>query len=268
MIPIGERINGMFRDVKRAIAEKDKKIVQDLALRQTEAGAKFLDVNVGTAARDQTGAMKWLVETIQEVCDTPLALDSQKLEVIKAGLEVAKQPVLINSCRADEDTLDTYFGLCKEHNASLICLTMTKEGVSQDVPKRLDDAMRIIEKATEHGIDMDKVFIDPIVLPINVDQRQPKMICEVISQVKLMADPPPHITCGLSNISQGAPKDKRSLINRTALVMFVAAGMDSAICDVFDTALMEAWITTEMLMNKMIYSDDYIKAALTSLRAR
>ncbi|RKY15447.1 MAG: methyltetrahydrofolate--corrinoid methyltransferase [Planctomycetota bacterium] len=266
MIPIGERINGMFRDVKQAIAEKEKKVIQELALRQTEAGAKYLDVNVGTAARDQLGTMKWLVETIQEVCDTPLALDSQKLDVIKAGLEVAKQPVLINSCRADAETLDTYFGICKEHNSSLICLTMTKEGVSQDVPKRLEDAMRVIEKATEHEIPMERVFIDPIILPINVDQRQPKMICEVISQVKLMTDPPPHITCGLSNISQGTRN--RHLINRTMLVMMVAAGMDSAICDVLDKDLMDAWITTELLMNRIIYSHDYIKAALTSLRAR
>ncbi|RKY13408.1 MAG: methyltetrahydrofolate--corrinoid methyltransferase, partial [Planctomycetota bacterium] len=103
-------------------------------------------------------------------------------------------------------------------------------------------------------------------LPINVDQRQPKMICEVISQVKLMTDPPPHITCGLSNISQGTRN--RRLINRTMLVMMVAAGMDSAICDVLDKDLMDAWITAELLMNRIIYSHDYIKAALTSLRAR
>ena len=141
---------------------------------------------------------------------------------------------------------------------------MDKEGVSQDVAKRLENAMTIIEKAAEHGIGAERIFIDPIVLPINVDQRQPAMICEVIQQVRLMTDPPPHITCGLSNVSQGTRL--RSLINRTALVMFVAAGMDSAIVDVLDKDLMEAWITVEMMLNKMIYSDDYIKAALASIR--
>lgn len=264
MIPIGERINGMFKDVRQALADKEKSVIQDLAKRQTEAGAVFLDVNVGTAARDQLGAMKWLVETIQEAVSTPLALDSQKLDVIKAGLEVADKPVLINSCQADPEKLDTYFGICKEHNASIICLTMDREGVSQDVAKRLDNAATIITKAMEHGIEMDRIFIDPIILPINVDQRQPQMICEVVQQIKLMNDPPPHITCGLSNISQGTRN--RSLINKTAIVMFAAAGMDSAIVDVLDKELMDAWITTEMLLNKMIYSDDYIKAALKSMR--
>ena len=88
MILIGERINGMFTDVKQAIADKDKKIIQDLAINQTNAGASYLDVNVGTAAADQEGTMQWLVETIQEVCQTPLSLDSQKPPVIAAGLKV------------------------------------------------------------------------------------------------------------------------------------------------------------------------------------
>jgi 5-methyltetrahydrofolate corrinoid/iron sulfur protein methyltransferase len=263
MIAIAERINGMFKDVRQAIADKNKKVIQDLARRQSEAGAAYLDVNVGTAARDQIGAMKWLVETIQEAVQTPLALDSQKLDVIKAGLEVADKPVLINSCQADPEKLDNYLALCSEKNASLICLTMDKEGVSQDIAKRLDNAMLILTKAQEHNVPIEHIFIDPIFLPVNVDQRQPKMILEVIQQIKLMNDPPPHITCGLSNISQGTKN--RQLINRTALVMFVAAGMDSAICDVLDKELIDAWITAEMLLNKMIYSDDYIKAAIASV---
>src|SRR3974390_3329073 len=99
MILIGERINGMFKDVKEAIANKDKKVIQNLALRQTAAGASYLDVNVGTAAADQEGAIQWLIETIQEACSTPLSLDSQKPAVIAAGLEVtnAANGLILNS---------------------------------------------------------------------------------------------------------------------------------------------------------------------------
>ena len=113
MIPIGERINGMFTDVKKAIAAKDPAAIHQLAEDQTRAGAKYLDVNVGTAAADQVDAMKWLITTIQEKCDTPLALDSQKLDVIKAGLEVVKGHCMINSCHADPEKLDIYLPLCK-----------------------------------------------------------------------------------------------------------------------------------------------------------
>ena len=83
-----EQINGMFTDVKQAIADKNEQVIIDLAKKQTEAGATYLDVNVGTAAADQEGTMQWLVETIQKGCSTPLCLDSQKPDVIAAGLTV------------------------------------------------------------------------------------------------------------------------------------------------------------------------------------
>jgi 5-methyltetrahydrofolate corrinoid/iron sulfur protein methyltransferase len=114
MILIGERINGMFKDVKQAIADKDKKVIQDLARRQTEAGAAYLDVNVGTAAADQEGTIQWLIETIQEVCATPLSLDSQKPAVIAAGLKVinAENGLILNSTplnkKSDEAIFDKY----------------------------------------------------------------------------------------------------------------------------------------------------------------
>jgi len=112
MIIIGERINGMFTNVKKAIAEKDKKVIQDLAKQQTEAGATYLDVNVGTAAVDQEGTMQWLVETIQETCSTSLSLDSQKPGVIAAGLKVlnADNGAILNSTplnkKSDEEIYD------------------------------------------------------------------------------------------------------------------------------------------------------------------
>ena len=259
MITIAERINGMFRDVKNAIKDKNASVIQEIARKQTEAGATYLDINVGTAAADQLDAMRWLVEVTQEAVDTPIAIDSQKLEVVKAGLEVVKNKVMINSSQGEPEELDTYIPLAKEHNAALICLTMNKAGVPQNVDTRVEIAATIVEKATEHGIDMDKIFIDPIILPVNVDQKQPGYMLEVFNQVKFLSDPPPHITVGLSNFSQGT-KEKH-LLNRTMLVMAIAAGMDTALLDVLDKDLMDAAICTEMIMNKQIYSDSFLKAA-------
>ncbi len=111
MITIGERINGMFEDVKQAIADKNKQVIQELAQKQTKAGATYLDVNVGTAAADQEATMAWLVETIQETCKTPLSLDSQKTNVIEAGLKAADTSggILLNSAplskKNDEDVI-------------------------------------------------------------------------------------------------------------------------------------------------------------------
>ena len=261
MIAVGERINGMFLDVKRAVQSHDPAPIAALARQQTAAGARYLDINVGTAAEDQKATMRWLVETVQEACPTPIALDSQKLSVIRAGLEAydGQRGLMINSVSGDDEKLDKYMPLAAEHNAALVCLTMNVDGVPQNVETRLEIAMGIVAKAMEHGMDTAKVFIDPIVLPVTCDQKQPRFLCEVLGQLKLLSDPPPSSIVGLSNVSQGT--SQRSLINRIALVMLQAAGLDAAIVDVLDTPLMDAAITADMLLDKMIYSDSYLRSA-------
>ena len=90
MLVIGERINGMFRDVRRAIQSRDKEVIQDLARRQVEAGAQALDINVGTASAEPVEAMVWLVEAAQEAVSARLCIDSAKREVFEPALEAYK----------------------------------------------------------------------------------------------------------------------------------------------------------------------------------
>lgn len=268
MILIGERINGMFVDVKQAIADRNKAVIQDLAKTQTEAGASYLDVNVGTAAADQEGTMQWLVETIQETCSTALCLDSQKPNVIAAGLKVtnADNGVLLNSTplnkKSDEEILDKHLEMAQQAGpkAAVITLTMDKNGVPQDTDTRVAIAAEIVQKAMERGFDTQRLFIDPIILPVNVPnaQTQPGNILAAAEQIRYLADPAPHMTMGLSNLSQGT--NERSLINRIFLAMAISRGMDSAIVDVHDEPLMNVVATAEMLMNKQIYSDSFLKA--------
>ncbi|UCE47952.1 MAG: dihydropteroate synthase [Phycisphaerales bacterium] len=272
MILIGERINGMFKDVKQAIEEKNKRIIQELAKRQTEAGASYLDVNVGTAAADQEDAMQWLVETIQEACQTPLSLDSQKPAVIAAGLKVmnADNGAILNSTplnkKSDDRVLDKYIEMAEQAGpkVAIIALTMDRNGVPQDTDTRVAIAAEIAQKAMEKGFDTQRLFIDPIVLPVKVPnaQIQPSNILSAMEQIRYLSEPAPHMTIGLSNLSQGATE--RSLINRTFLVMAISRGLDSAIVDVLDEKLMDAVATAEMLMNRQIYSDSFLRIYATA----
>lgn len=267
MILIGERINGMFKNVKEAIAQKDKKVIQELAKKQTEAGASYLDVNVGTAAADQEGTIQWLVETIQETCSTPLSLDSQKPNVIAAGLKVinAENGVILNSTplnkKSDEEILDKYIEMANQAGpkANIIALTMDKNGVPQDIDTRVAIAAEIVSKAMEKGFGTQRLLIDPIILPVRVPnaQVQPGNILSAMDQIRLLAEPAPVMTIGLSNLSQGTTE--RSLINRVFLAMGISRGLDSAIVDVLDQDLMNVVATAEMLMDKQIYSDSFLK---------
>lgn len=259
MFTIGERINGMFKQVGEAMINRDKKFIQDLALKQVNAGADALDISLGPKIKDGAeDAMVWAVQTIQEVTDKPLAIDTTRAKVMEAALSNAKNKTIINSAMATKEKLDVYIPMAVKYNASVIGLTMTEKGIPTDLSGRTEAAMQIIASAMEGGLSTDEIYIDPIILPVNVTQETPKNVMEVIKECKLMADPAPKTIVGLSNVSQGT--SERELINRIFLVMAISYGLDAAILDVNDNALMDAMITAELLLNKNIYCDSFLQA--------
>jgi len=254
---IGERINGMFKDIKQAVIAKDKGPVQEWAVKQAENGATWLDINAGASAEDQMAAMKWLIETVQEVVDTPLALDSTNYDIIEEGLKLCKRPALINSCHADRYKIERVFPMAVKYNAKVIGLAMSEEsGIPKNAENRIALAMELVAAADEFGLPLEDLYIDPLILPVNVAQDHGVEAMETIRQVKLLSDPAPKTVVGLSNVSQRCTN--RKLINRTMLVMLMACGLDAAIADANDDELMEAAATARILMNKEIYCDSYV----------
>lgn len=258
MLIIGELINGMYKQVGYAIVDKDKKIIQKLALEQIKAGANLLDINVGPVSSNPIDDMKWLVDTIQEVTDAGLSLDSPKPKVIEQALKLTKNKAMINSTTADDEKLNALLPLAKEHKAYLIALTMEK-GIPRDRHVRSEMAAKIVSACMEINFDIRDLYIDPIVLPVNVAQSQGLEVLESLREIKLLSDPPPKTSVGLSNVSQGT--QNRSLINRTFLVMAITMGLDAAILDPLDKELMDALITSELLLNKYIYCDSFLDAS-------
>ena len=258
MLIIGELINGMYQNVAKAIKEQDKATIQKLAKDQTEAGANMLDVNTGPASATPVETMKWLVETIQEAVDTPLAIDSTKADVVEVGLKTAKSRALVNSTSADDEKLNKLLGLAKQYNAQIIGLTMDKKGVPRDRATRSELALKIVSKCTEAGVNLEDLYIDPIVLPVNVAQNQGIEVLEAIREFQLLCDPPPKTVVGLSNVSQGT--QQRPLINRIFMVMAIANGLSGAILDPLDKDLVDAAVTAELILNKHIYCDSFLTA--------
>ena len=258
MLVIGELINGMFKAVGKAIAERDKKVIQKVAKDQVAAGAGMLDVNTGPYEKNPKDAMKWLVETIQEVCEVPLSLDSTKPDVIEEGLKLVKKKAMINSTNSDDEKLNILVPMAKKYNTSLIGLTMGKTGIPRDKHERMEHAVKIVTKSQEVGLDLNDLYLDPIVLPVNVAQAQGHEVLESILEFKLLCDPSPKTVVGLSNVSQGTKL--RPLINRTFLIMAIVNGLTSAIMDPLDKDLMDAAITAELILNKTIYCDSFLNA--------
>ncbi|SMB98090.1 methyltetrahydrofolate--corrinoid iron-sulfur protein Co-methyltransferase [Thermanaeromonas toyohensis ToBE] len=257
MLIIGERINGMFNDIKRAIQERDPAPVQEWARRQEQAGARALDLNVGPAVEDKVGAMKWLIEVVQEVSDLTLCLDTTNIKAIEEGLKLCKKPAIINSTSADREKIEKLFPLAVEHGASLIGLTMNKNGIPKDADTRLALAMELVAAADEFGLPMEDLYIDPLILPANVAQDHAPEVLKTLYQVKLLANPAPKTVLGISNVSQNC--QDRPLLNRTFLAMAMACGLDAAIVDACDEELMATAAAAEVLRNRTVYCDSFVK---------
>lgn len=258
MFIVGELINGMYPFIGKAIKEKDKSVIQKYARDQVGSGADALDVNCGPASKDPVSDIQWLVDCVQQVTDKAIVLDSSKPAVIESGLKVTKNKVIINSTTADAQKLEKLVGLAKQYNAGLIGLTISAGGIPQNKDQRLELAATILAYCSEADFPIEQLFLDPIVMPINVAQAQLKDILESIREFKVLSDPSPKTILGLSNISQAS--SERSLINRTFLVMAAAAGLDAAILDPLDKNLMDAAITSQLVLNKQIYCNSYLDA--------
>lgn len=256
---IGERINGLFKDIRQAVAERDPKPIQEWALKQKEGGAHWLDINTGPIAsqEEQAEIMEWLVKTAQEVVDLPVAIDSTSVLAIEAGLKAAKGKAMINSTTAEQAKMDALFPLAAKYNAAIIALAMNEKGVPKNSEQRIALAMELVANADDHGVPMEDLYIDPLILPVNVAQDHVPEVLETLRQVKMLANPAPRTTIGLSNVSQKSPD--RPLINRTFLAMAMSAGLDSAIMDANDDPLMETAATGAILLNQSIYCDSYVK---------
>lgn len=238
MILIAESINVMSKTLGPAMREKDAGPIQEMAKKQAGAGADYLDLNIGPARKEGDALMTWMVNTVQEVTDLPLSLDTTNPVAMEAGLKARKGKALINSVSLQPDRLEQGLPLVKKYDADMIGLLWGVEGMPRDSAERSMHAVDFIYKAEQEGIPNQSIWIDPIVSPVCVEINQVLACLEFMSMLKDIA-PDCKSTVGLSNISNGTPTDLRPIINRTYLIMLMRYGLYSAIVDVFDTELVK-----------------------------
>jgi len=241
MLIIGECLQIISKAVRTAIEERDKAFVQDLAQRQAAKGAQMLELNIGPQKKAGAEVMDWLVNAVQEVVDVPLSLDTSNPEAIEAGLKVCKRKPIINSTSADPERLAVLLPLAAQHDANIIALTLRATGLPVTADARVEILIEDLLPAIEqYGVPLDNVYFDPLVLTVDGTQEHAPEIVKATRTFKQINDPPVLTTCGLSNVSSGAPREVRPILNRVFLVMLMGAGLDSAILDPFDDELTEA----------------------------
>jgi len=243
MLLIGESLNVISTKIGRAYKERDPKPIQEEALFQREKGMDFIDINLGPAKKDGHELMPWVVQTVQEVVDdVPLALDTSNINAIEAALKVCKEvpgkPHIINSIMCRPERYEPMVPLAAEYNADFIALMWGPEGLPRDENERAALAVELLYFANEAGIPNEKIWVDGIVTPVNI--QQPQLICLMEFQAMIQdIAPGAKSTCGLSNISNGPPDNLRPILNQTYMVMLEKQGMCSVIADPLDDQLID-----------------------------
>ena len=263
MLVVGENISVISKVVGDAIKERNAEPIIKMAKEQKEAGADYVDINIGPATKNGEELMQWIVKSIQAGLDTPLALDTKNISAIEAGLEVHKGSAMINSVTGDRDKLDILMPMAKKYNSKIVGISLTEKGVPPDVDSRVEIIMEIVNSALEHGVPMENLYLDPVILPVAVLQEQvfnSIKALKIFKELKeLMALPgDPKTIVGLSNVSQSSPPELKSLINRTYLSILLSNGLDSAIVDPLDKELMNVVKTFNILTNKILYAHSYL----------
>lgn len=240
MLLLGESLNVISTKIGKAFKERDPKPIQEEALDQKAKGMDFIDINLGPAKKDGHELMPWVVEVVQEVVsDVPLVLDTSNIAAIEAALKVIKDvgtPHLINSIMARPERYEKMIPLAVEYNADFIALMWGPDGLPRDENERAALAVELLYAANEAGVENERIWVDGIVTPVNI--QQPQLISLMNFQMMIQdIAPGAKSTCGLSNISNGPPTHLRPILNQTYMVMLERYGMYSVISDPLDEKL-------------------------------
>ena len=240
MIIIGENIHVIARAVSTAIRERDATPIQDLARAQAEAGADYIDLNVGFLRKDTEETMQWVVNMVQQVTDLPLSLDTMNPVAMEAGLKICRKRPLLNSASGKTDSKEQMLPLAKKYNCDVVISVFTDKGMPPEADSKVESIMDTVAYANELGIPNEDIWVDPIVLPVSTAGEGQKLAVSNTEFMKVIQDVLPGIksTGGLSNISNGVPTELRPILNRTYLMMLARYGLYSAIVDVLDEELM------------------------------
>ena len=254
---IGERIHCISPAIRKAIEEKNLEPIFHRAQEQIEAGAHYIDVNIGPAERNGEEVMTWMVQSIQQKFNNiPLALDTVNRKAIEAGLKVYNSEngkAIINS--ADAGPRIEMIDLAGEYGCMVIGLC-AKEGIPRDNDERMAHCTEMLERALGAGMEPTDVLFDPLMLVIKGMQDKQQ---EVLEAIKMMSDMGLKTTGGLSNISNGAPKNIRPILDSVWCAMAMQNGLSSAIINPCDIRLMETIKSADIIKGNTLYADSYLE---------
>jgi 5-methyltetrahydrofolate--homocysteine methyltransferase len=256
MFIIGELINSTRKRIRAAVEARDASYIGEVVRKQEEAGASMLDVNGGVPGQEAE-CLAWLVNTVQELTDLPLCLDSSDAQALEAALPLCKQTPMINSISDEPARYQAVLPIVKQYKTKVIALCMGTSGPPSGVEDRFATACRLVDGLTSEGVPLDDIYVDTCVMPVSTGPENGFAVAEAVGQV-MARFPGVHTSVGLSNVSFGLPA--RKILNETFLVLLMSRGLDAAIMDPCDRQLMINLTAAEALLGRDEFCVKYLRA--------
>ncbi len=256
-VTIGERIHCISPVIREAMATFNPDPILERAAQQIKAGATYLDVNIGPAESNGPELMTWAVKLLQEnFNNVPLALDTANKRAIEAGIKVYNRTngkPIVNS--ADAGSRISYIDLAAANDAICVALC-SADGIAKDNEERMMHCHHMLERGLSLGMEATDLWFDPLFLVVK--GMQDKQM-DVLNAIKLFSDEGLKSTGGLSNNSNGAPKNVRPIMDSALVAMAMMQGLTSAIVNPNDLRLMETIKSCDIFKNNELYSDSYLE---------
>ncbi len=254
MIVIAENINVMSKSLGPAMKNREARPIQKMAEVCAANGADYLDLNIGPAKKAGPEMMEWLVKTVREAVPLPLYLDTTNMDAIEAGLKAHKdsdpRPV-INSISAVPERMQRLVPMAKKYGAEFVALLYGPSGIPRDENERGALAAELLFAAENEEIELEKMWFDPVVVPVSSQQVQVVFCTNFMAMLPEIA-PGSKSTCGLSNISNGAPEKLRPILNQVYLCMLRHNGLKGAILDGLDKDIIAISKNEDHPMQKLV----------------
>ena len=256
MIIIGEKINGSIPSMAKAIAERNEEWIKDIAKKQADSGADFIDC-CASVEEGEVETLHWMIDLIQSVTDTPIAVDSPNAAVCVEGMKFCNKPGLINSVSGEGNKMDVVFPVIADTKWEVMALLCDDTGIPKTAADRIRVLDNIMAKAKEYGIAESRIHIDPLVEMLCTSEDGIAMVVEVMQYIKAHY-PKAHISGAISNISFNLPY--RKILNIAFAVLAINAGMDSAVMDPLNRDLRGAIYAAEAMIGEDYMCMEYIGA--------
>ncbi len=244
--------------VQAALEVKNPEPLQAIVTACEKNGAMAIDLNTGPLKKNPEKEMAFFIHAVEAVTTLPLMIDTASPAAMRAGLETATNPVMINGFSLEPRKLAQILPLAVQYNADIVGFLLYPDSrVPKGEDQRLDIALELLAQAQRAGLPLERLIIDPVVPPLTWDDgiAQARAVLRVIKILPELFGFPVRTIAGLSNLTSGAGRTPgKNAIEQSYATLLAAAGLEYLLMDVLNDHVRSSAVAADLLLTQEVFS--------------